>query len=192
MTSDGGTTAERPTAPVEAPERLVLDWPTTLATERLTLRPVARPDVPHAVRLWTDPQVRRHLGGPVPADVVRARERHCVGVPGAFAVVRHDGEVLGLVVAEPDGHDGRTEVSYQLLPEHWGHGYAREAVHAVVAWAGQAIRSAIPGVVAVTQRANTRSRHLLDTLGATAADHFVAWGEPQVLYVFPTPGAESE
>ncbi len=184
---DGGDTA---TAPGRAgPARTPVDWPATLTTARLTLRPVERADVPYAVRLWTDPRVRRYLGGPVPADVVRVRERHCAGVPGAFAAVRHeDGAVLGLVVAEADGHDGRTEVSYQFLPEHWGRGYAREAVAAVAAWARGAVRSPVPGVAAVTQRANRRSRRLLDALGAEPADDFAAWGEPQVLYVFPPTG----
>ncbi|WP_315986195.1 GNAT family N-acetyltransferase, partial [Streptomyces sp. adm13(2018)] len=43
-----------------------------------------------------------------------------------------DDVVLGLVSVEPAAREGETEVSYQFLPEHWGHGYAREAVGAVV------------------------------------------------------------
>ncbi|MBZ2408627.1 hypothetical protein HX747_14430 [Streptomyces sp. L06] len=38
-----------------------------LSTPRLLLRPVETGDLDTFLRLWTDPVVRRHLGGPVPA-----------------------------------------------------------------------------------------------------------------------------
>ncbi|TXS34449.1 hypothetical protein EAO71_01305, partial [Streptomyces sp. ms191] len=34
----------------------------TVTTERLLLRSVRTGDVPAVTRLWTDPEVRRHLG----------------------------------------------------------------------------------------------------------------------------------
>lgn len=162
--------------------------PARLATARLVLRPVEHPDVPAMVRLWTDPDVRRHLGGPVPEEEVRVRERHCAGAPGAFAVVREeDGAVLGGLLVEPGARDGRTELSYAFLPEHWGHGYASEAVAALVNWYLDAVRSQVPGVVvAVTQAANKRSVRLLESLGATLVEEFVEWGEPQVVYGWRT------
>ncbi|MEV0255238.1 GNAT family N-acetyltransferase [Streptomyces sp. NPDC050732] len=167
------------------------DGPRTgvLTTARLTLRPIERADVPSVSRLWTDREVRRHLGGPVAEDVVRERERRCVGAPGVFSVVRtRDSAVVGLVSVEPAARQGRTEVSYQLLPEHWGSGYAREAVAAVVATVvtGDIVTG---DVVAVTQEANSRSRRLLEALGAEPVERFVEWGEPQVLYAFTAPGS---
>ncbi|MFH8608446.1 GNAT family N-acetyltransferase [Streptomyces sp. NPDC018029] len=166
-----------------------------LTTARLTLRPIERADVPSVSRLWTDPEVRRHLGGPVAEDVVRERERRCVGAPGVLCVVRtRDSAVVGLVTVEPAARQGRTEVSYQLLPEHWGFGYAREAVGAVVARTvnGAGSDSTAPhDVVAVTQEANSRSRRLLEALGAEPVERFVEWGEPQVLYAFAAPPAEA-
>ncbi|NUR04540.1 MAG: GNAT family N-acetyltransferase [Streptomyces sp.] len=161
-------------------------WPRSLTTQRLLLRPVEPQDVPAHSRMWTDVEVRRHLGGPVDAEVVRARERGCVGAPGLLSVVRRtDGQVVGSVLVEPGARDGRTEISYQLLPEHWGHGYAREAVTAVV----DRVSAALPGrdLVAVTQEANTRSRRLLEHLGATLTERFVKFGQPQVLYRLPVP-----
>ncbi|MFF3326703.1 GNAT family N-acetyltransferase [Streptomyces sp. NPDC002889] len=159
-------------------------WPTTLVTSRLTLRPMEHPDLPAIVRLWTDAEVRRHLGGPVDKETVRARKDKCIGAPGAFSVVRHkDGAVVGLVSVEQAARDGRTEISYQMLPEHWGHGYARESVASAVAWASARVPSQAPGIVAETQAANSPSRRLLEDLGATLADSFVEWGAAQVLYV---------
>ena len=163
-------------------------WPRTLTTTRLHLRPVEPQDIPAHVRLWTDAEVRRHLGGPVDAEVVRARQRGCVGVPGLLSVVRRtDGQVVGSVLVEPGARDDRTEISYQLLPEHWGHGYAREAMTVAVDWAA----AALPGreLIAVTQEANTRSRRLLDALGGTLAERFVDFGQPQVLYRLPAPAS---
>ncbi|WP_051715458.1 GNAT family N-acetyltransferase [Streptomyces bikiniensis] len=158
--------------PVPAPRR-------PLRTERLLLRSVRGGDLPAVTRLWTDPDVRRHLGGPVTGSVIRIRQRRIVGAPGFHAVVRaEDGVLLGLVTVEDGGRDGETEVSYQFLPEHWGHGYAREAVGAAVA---RALETA-PSVVAVTQEANHRSRRLLESVGLEHAESFVEWDAHQVLY----------
>ncbi|MGX1885192.1 GNAT family N-acetyltransferase [Streptomyces sp. NPDC055287] len=160
-------------------------WPASLTTSRLTLRPIESSDVPEIARLWTHPAVRRYLGGPVAEQTVRRRGEACVGAPGAFSVVGQDGgAVVGLVTVEPGARDGRTEVSYQFLPEYWGRGYAREAVAAAVGWASVAVPDGPAGVVAVTQEANAASRRLLEALGATLTDSFIEWQEPQVLYAF--------
>ncbi|MCX2181221.1 GNAT family N-acetyltransferase [Streptomyces sp. SKN60] len=153
--------------------------PAPLVTERLVLRPVRTRDLSAVTRLWTDPEVRRHLGGPVVESVIRIRRQRIVGAPGFHAVERAaDGIVLGLVTVERAGRNGETEVSYQFLPEHWGQGYAREAVAAAVERAlGEA-----PSVVAVTQEANGRSRRLLEAVGMTHAESFVEWDAHQVLY----------
>lgn len=135
-------------------------------------------------RLWTDPEVRRYLGGPVTAGEAARRERECVGVPGSFSVLSRTGETpLGLVTVRPDSRRaGQAEVSYQFLPEHWGYGYAREAVRAAAAWALEQITPPPAVVIAVTQQANRRSRRLLESIGMTLAAGFVEFGEPQVKY----------
>lgn len=80
------------------------------------------------------------------------------------------------------GLDLGAEVSYQFLPEHWGRGYAREAVGAVVSWALREISPAPPVVVAVTREVNDRSRRLLESIGMTLIDSFVEFDAPQVMY----------
>ena len=164
-------------------------WPTSLSTARLVLRPVEAADVPAISRLWTDPEVRRYLGGPVAADEVARRQRGCAGLPGSFCAINCAGRtVLGLVAITPDSaRGGRAEVSYQFLPEHWGHGYAREAVSAVVTWAQQEISPVRP-VVAVTQEGNDRSRHLLESIGMILTDSFVEFAAPQVMYSIDRAG----
>src|SRR5262249_38791523 len=104
--------------PAMDPDRLA-PWPGSLSTSRLDLRPVERADVPAISRLWTDPSVRKYLGGPVQADEVARREAACVGADDTFCVQRRsDGAVVGMVFVDPvSSRYGQTEVSYLLLPE---------------------------------------------------------------------------
>ncbi|MFF5973587.1 GNAT family N-acetyltransferase [Streptomyces sp. NPDC012769] len=170
-----GAAPSAPSAPLVR-DSLVTD---ELVTDRLVLRPVRVGDIPGVTRLWRDPDVRRHLGGPVVESVIRIRQRRIVGAPGFHAVERaSDGTLLGLVTVEKDARNGETEVSYQFLPEHWGRGYAREAVAAAV----ERALEDVPVVVAVTQEANARSRRLLEAVGMTHAESFVEWDAHQVLY----------
>lgn len=162
---------------------LKASWPATPTTSRLVLREIKEQDVPDLSQIWTDPAVRQHLGGPVTAEELTRRQRGCVNAPGLFCVLRQaDDNVLGLVSVEPGARDGKTEVSYQLLPEHWGRGYGREAVAAVTDWAMDTLASVSTEVVAVTQEANVRSRRLLESIGMTPVSRFVEWDAPQVMY----------
>ncbi len=163
-------------------------WPVTISTARLVLRPVEPADVPAMSRLWTDPLVRQYLGGPVAPDEVERRERACVGAANLFSVARRSDEtLLGLVIIDPATEPGtkaggRAEVSYQLLPEYWGHAYGRESVRAAVAWALVNITPAPPVVIAITQEANANSRRLLESIGMIAVDSFVEFDAPRVMY----------
>jgi RimJ/RimL family protein N-acetyltransferase len=163
---------------------VAVPWPASLSTARLVLRPVDAADVPAVSRLWTDPEVRQYLGGPVAAAEVARRMRGFEHVPGNFVVVsRTNGTALGLVTVIPASDRGsRAEVSYRLLPEHWGHGYAREAVGAVVTWALREISPPPSTVVAVTHEASDRSRHLLESIGMTLIDSFVEFDAAQVVF----------
>ncbi|MGA5819823.1 GNAT family N-acetyltransferase [Kitasatospora sp. NPDC094028] len=163
-------------------------WPAVLETARLLLRPVQQEDLPVLVELWQDPQVRRHLGGPVSTDKAEARKARYVGAPGAFAVAfAAGGPAIGLVTVEPDGRGpGTIELSYQLLPAHWNKGVGKEAVAAVLDWteAAEPARS----VVAVTQHANTPSRRLLESVGMTLVDTVTEYGELQAVYTWVKGG----
>lgn len=160
-----------------------------LTTARLRLRAPEPADVPVYRRLWTSEDVRRHLGGPVPADRLPAYERSLGASPYLFSVVTIAAPVMvGSVVIDPGSRfEARRELSYQFLPEHWGHGYAREAVRALLAWAFEAVPSPDPSIVAVTQVANTRSRRLLEGLGMRRSRTFEEFGEPQAMYTLTAP-----
>ncbi|MFE7777061.1 GNAT family N-acetyltransferase [Streptomyces sp. NPDC057445] len=168
--------------PVRAPW-----WPATVHTPRLCMRPVTAQDLDAVERLWRDERVRQYLGGPVTEEKIRIRRSRIPGMPGVFAVTDlRTRTVLGTVTVEPHSSRGATEVSYTLLPEHWGRGVGREAVGAAVEWA---LRS-VPGteqIVAVTQAANTASRILLESLGMRCTGELVEYGARQAVYRGGTP-----
>lgn len=64
--------------------------------------------------------------------------------PGVLAVDLA-GQFVGAVMVERRGAGraghlfdaaGELEISFTVLPRHWGHGYAREAAEAVLGWIG--------------------------------------------------------
>nr|WP_198663679.1 GNAT family N-acetyltransferase [Jiangella endophytica] len=69
--------------------------------------------------------------------------------------------------------DGKVELSYLLLPEVWGRGYATEACTAALDWCA----GALPGALYPT--ANDRSTRLAGRLGFTEAERFQAFGAEQ-------------
>ncbi|WP_051393470.1 GNAT family N-acetyltransferase [Glycomyces arizonensis] len=165
-------------SPAEAP-----NWPATITSARLTLRPAHEDDAEHYRRLWTDPVVRRFLGGPVEGERLTAYERGYLHQPYIFSVVTADGgTMVGAVNIDQAAHRGMREISYSFLPDHWGSGYAREAVQAALAWAFDAVSSAESSIIAVTQEANTRSRRLLEAIGMEQIDRFMEFDAPQTMY----------
>jgi RimJ/RimL family protein N-acetyltransferase len=166
-------------------ETLVAPWPSSFASPRLRMRPIDEDDVPAISRLWTDPEVRRFLGGPIPEDRVHLREQWCVGAFCVFCVERiEDSSVVGMLTVEPGARDGRTELSYDFLPDFWGHGYAREAVASALEWIRTNVAADTLDVIAVTQEANTPSRRLLEALGARQTGSMIGFGAPQAVYTF--------
>lgn len=165
-------------------EVLARCWPVELRTDRLVLRAVRENDAVVLGALLTDPQVRQFLGGPASEERVARGRREYPLTPGCWTVEHggSDGAAVGLVTIGADHRcEGRAEVSYQLLPAAWGQGLGREAVGAAVAW-WRTVADAGP-LVAVTQRANTRSRRLLEGLGLVLLeDRLEEYGALQCLY----------
>ena len=153
-----------------------------LITERLRLRAFAEEDRPAVVRLRSDERVRRYLGGArPPADLEAALAEQLVGATwGVFAVADRTTDcVMGSV--DLCRTRGELEVSWGLLPEHWGAGFANEAVTAVIAWAFE--EAADRRIIAVTQSANAASCRLAERLGMTREVTFEEYGAEQVQFV---------
>lgn len=167
-----------------------------MRNERLILRKAIGADLDGIVALKTDPAIRRFLGGAAPVARVRAKLlvdglESVTADPGTFVVASaRTNEMLGMVTLDrrppqrpghvrPEGNE--LELSYLLLPAHWGHGFAYEACElllksAEAAWPGEV-------VLVVTQTANAAAVALATRLGFEHVDSFEEFGAPQWLGV---------
>jgi RimJ/RimL family protein N-acetyltransferase len=76
---------------------------------------------------------------------------------------RSDGAPLGLCgLLKRDFLPG-ADIGYALAPRYWGHGYAREAASAVLAYARDTLK--LPCLLAITHPDNQASISLLEKLG---------------------------
>lgn len=176
------------------PNDLVL--PAVVAGDRVRLRKAVAADVDGIVETHTDPEVRRHLGGARPEELVRALIARTgpaalTGPPGSY-VVADSGtdQVLGTVLLDrrqPDlpGHvvpgAEELELSYVLLKRAWGHGVAFDAARALLRIAAAALPD--QPVLIVTQSANHRSLRLAARLGFEVVETFMQHGAAQSLAV---------
>lgn len=156
-----------------------------IETDRLTLRPLSDEDRDVVRRLLTCPDTRRFLGGPVSDDEVERRlQRPLMDEWGHLAITESPADVvLGTVMLHRDR--GVLEVSWQLLPEHRGLGYATEAVAALLEWVWNNLDE--DEVVAVTQAANAPSTELAHRLGMTQARVLQEFGEMQLEFRVTNP-----
>jgi ribosomal-protein-alanine N-acetyltransferase len=143
-------------------------------------------DLPIVARLFTDPAVRQFLGGPVAAGVGLQRAREVVSqAERAWAVRPCAGDIqarlLGIVLLDRHHDSDDLEVSFLLLPEHWGRGYGRCAVHQALTYAFETLR--LSRVLAETQSRNAASVRLLEQLGFGLLRHLTRFGAEQRIYV---------
>jgi RimJ/RimL family protein N-acetyltransferase len=139
-----------------------------LIAKRLVLRPFVDEDTVAVVAMLTDPQVRNYMGGPVdPPDGFSAGA--IAEQWGAWCVAISDtGAAVGSCTFSRDRKS--LELSYSLLPEAWGNGYAAEARIAVLEWVWA--NTDEPAVIAVTQTANQESMALPSRLRFTEDHRF--------------------
>jgi RimJ/RimL family protein N-acetyltransferase len=156
-----------------------------IMTERLRLRAFRGSDMHAIIRLLTDPDVRRYLGGPVGDDHVEAARTAAVGERwGVFCVAHVDtDEAIG--GCSFGRWRGVLELTYELLPEHWGRGLAAEGVGAALDWMWANTDDDV--VVAVTQTANLPSLRLLARLGFEADLEFEEFGAAQSQLLLDRP-----
>jgi ribosomal-protein-alanine N-acetyltransferase len=123
----------------------------------------------HAI--WVDPHVRRFLWDDrvIPmetaADVTQGSardfDRHRFGLWSL--VTRDEGRLAGFCGLRTEGVGDEPELLFGLLPAFWGHGLAREAARAVLAYAFDSL--SLARVIAATDVPNQRSAKTLNALG---------------------------
>lgn len=142
--------------------------PTELATPRLRLRRPEPADAPAIfARYGSDPEVTRHLTWPTHRSVADAEAFVRLAQAGwqegtdcPWLVADAAGRLLGAAGVRSTGLGW--EVGYAFARDAWGHGYAREAVGAIVAALG---RLPPRPVVALVAPANAASIRVLEACG---------------------------
>lgn len=142
-----------------------------IETPRLILRPPVAADRAALHAIWRDPLVMADLG-PVKtaaeSDATLARHAAYPDGLGFHAVVRRDdAAVIGFCGVKPGAADtpiaGEVEAGWIIARACWRHGYAREAMLAVLDWCWAHTHA--PRVVAITARHNAKSRAIMQRLG---------------------------
>lgn len=149
------------------------------------LTPYSADEVDLAISMFTDPDVLRYAGGPMPEDKILASmdnwtRRGGNGCIGIWCIKDRDsGEKLGSVallpipVEEKDTDysivvpgqmpDGDIEVGYFLKRSAWGKGIATEACRRIVRFAFE--ESPLTEIVATFDAGNSGSQRVLEKVG---------------------------
>ncbi|MFC4548992.1 MULTISPECIES: GNAT family N-acetyltransferase [Halorussus] len=136
---------------------------TFLRGERVRLRPVESNDAAFLQRASNDPELRTPLGHTIPrnesrvADDIDSEDDESVRL-----LVSVDGDPIGLVQVESLS-GARPFLSYWLVPESHGNGYATEAVGLFVGYVFDNFDK--PALQAFTYEFNDASKNLLRKLG---------------------------
>ena len=142
-----------------------------IETDRLLMRPPARGDLEALVRMRSDEDVSRYLGGAglqTPEFIDRRLDfyiachaRH--GFAMGALINKSGGEMVGWGGLQPLEETGEIEVGYGFGKAHWGKGYATEAA---AAWLRYGFEQAgLARIVAVAVPENTGSRRVMEKLG---------------------------
>ena len=109
---------------------------TAASTERLVILELTLDDASYLLLLNSDPEVLRHVHD-APFVDLEAVCQWIIEIPqklpngfGRWAITLKDGTWIGRCSLRK-GEDGVTLLGYRLLREHWGNGYATEAVRAL-------------------------------------------------------------
>ncbi|WP_404454887.1 GNAT family N-acetyltransferase [Oceanobacillus kapialis] len=143
-----------------------------LTTERLTLKKMHDSDTDGLFALWSDPAVTEFMNIPAFKDVAQAREmirlltslaeemkaqRYTIHLKGSGKIIGSCGyNVL-------DFTNQKTELGYELAKEHWGKGYATEAIRTLVNYAFTELD--MHRIEAKVEPQNRNSIRLLQKLG---------------------------
>jgi RimJ/RimL family protein N-acetyltransferase len=117
-----------------------------LLTERLLLRPFEHEDASTLAQLLNDPAVAvgvcsvPHPFTPLhaAAHILMIRAKEMAGTDFAWAVEDMDGVIIGSINLALSS-EGIATLGYALAQEHWGQGFATEAVGIVLDWATRSL-----------------------------------------------------
>jgi [ribosomal protein S5]-alanine N-acetyltransferase len=167
-----------------------------IETDRLRLRRLDLDDAEFVFRLVNEPSWLRFIGDRNVHDLDGAR-RYITDGPqrlyarygfGLFLVERRSDllplGMCGLIKRDtlPD-----VDIGFAFLPEHWKHGYAREAAEATLRYARE--RHRLPRVIGITSLDNVASGQVLERIGLQPEGTVCLAGSAEEVRLFGTTRA---
>lgn len=161
--------------------------PATFAAGRLRARRLTAADLPFVQALMSRPELSTHKPVPVPSPPDAIARAHAADLAhweahgfGRYVVDLSD-EPIGLcALSRRDGMAG-LNLSYHLLPEHWGGGLATDLVSALVELARTHLADDGP-IYALVRPANPASARVLVKSGFIRAEDLTLGGAPTIRY----------
>lgn len=155
-----------------------------LSTARCILTRLHQIDYEDVKKLYVNEKVRKYLGGTQDEVIIKESFFRVMKlIKGSYYWVvreKQTNEFLGLFSLDTH-HDGISkEVSYQLLPQWWGAGYAMEILKAIIDYAFNTLQ--LTEVIAETQTANEASCRLLERVGMKYKQSLHRFGKEQAIY----------
>ena len=157
-----------------------------LLSENCLMEEFTQQDVKNAIKIYTNGQTRKFLGGALPRYEAEKKAADLLNKKTSdekvFAVkTRAEKEFIGLIYFAPYYDTGYYEISYEFLPEFWGKGYAFEIMTAFLTAYRQST-GVQKRIYAETQTENIRSRRLLEKLGYIVESELIRYGAKQTVY----------
>ncbi|WP_421377935.1 GNAT family N-acetyltransferase [Bacillus salacetis] len=137
-----------------------------IQTERLILRPRAEKDIPNMLKMFNNDEVREFLGKNPPRDEQSMLEMVRNRNETKWTVALKDtDEFIGDVMIPEIAESYLGEIGYRFMREHWGGGYAYEAVSAVIEHSKSTLN--LKRLSATIDDKNMKSKKLIEKLGFT-------------------------
>jgi ribosomal-protein-alanine N-acetyltransferase len=142
----------------------------SIRTSRLSLRPLSQRDAPAMFAIMADPETMQFWDWPAftdpetVAEIVAAQIGDMEAGNALYWTVCLEATAIGCCdLSDIDRHHGRAEVGFLFGRENWGHGYACEAMLAIVEYAFAEL--GLQRLWARFHAGNEKSRALLGRLG---------------------------
>ncbi len=155
-------------------------------TERCIIKTITLDDKQDLFSLSNDINVWKYLGGEATAQWHRNNIENLENLPQEFFTTRWiirnkiNNNFLGYTSMDTH-HDGEyMELSYILLSDYWGYGYATEVANKIIRYAFN--EKGFDKLLAEAQSANLASRHVLEKLGFYKIKELTRFNAEQTLY----------
>lgn len=149
---------------------------------RCKFRLIKSKDFDFYYKLQKNEVVRKFLGGIANDIEIERKFYSIINTKELYYIIeeKESNDDIGLISLTNYYEEGRIELSYEILPDYFGKGYAFENVKRVIDFA--LLELGIIELVAETQISNEKSVRLLERLGMKREKEIVRYNEKQAVY----------